>query len=64
MIKIWGDDVSGARSKQYNLHNNIYIAHSNLPGHLLQKEYFVKFCSTSPNAGILEQFAAVKQQLE
>ncbi|KAG8867809.1 hypothetical protein FRB98_003951, partial [Tulasnella sp. 332] len=62
-LKIWGDDVSGARSKQYNLHNNFYAAHVNLPTELLQHEFFVRFCSTSPNASIIEQFCALSHQV-
>lgn len=55
-IKAWGDDVSGNRSKQYNEHTNIYIAHANLPHKKLSQEYFVRFCSTSPNASAGAQF--------
>ncbi|KAJ7736973.1 hypothetical protein DFH07DRAFT_966662 [Mycena maculata] len=54
-VPIWADDVSGARSKQYQKHLNVYTANANLPGQLLQQEYFVRFVSTSPHAGALEQ---------
>lgn len=63
-IKPWCDDVSGGRSKQYQPHNNIYLSHANLPGHLLNQEYFVRFVSTTTHASSVEQFEAVKQQLE
>ncbi|KAG8914101.1 hypothetical protein FRC01_004225 [Tulasnella sp. 417] len=62
-IQIWGDDVSGNRSKQYNLHNNIYFSHANLPHRMLQQEYFVRFASTSPHASVVEQMAAAVQQI-
>ncbi|KAJ6569081.1 hypothetical protein B0H19DRAFT_1373408 [Mycena capillaripes] len=54
-VPVWADDVSGARSKQYQKHLNVYTANANLPGQLLQQEYFVRFVSTSPHAGALEQ---------
>ncbi|KAG8913665.1 hypothetical protein FRC01_004436, partial [Tulasnella sp. 417] len=62
-IQIWGDDVSGNRSKQYNLHNNLYFSHANLPHRMLQQEYFVRFASTSPHASVVEQMAAAVQQI-
>ncbi len=46
-IKVWADDVSGARSKQYNLHNNVYLSHCNLPGEMTNQEFFVRFAATS-----------------
>lgn len=63
MVSIWCDDVSGNQSKQYNKHMNIYMANSNLPGRLLQQEYFVRFVSTSPHATSPEQFSVVMDQI-
>ncbi|KAJ7694479.1 hypothetical protein B0H14DRAFT_3100616 [Mycena olivaceomarginata] len=49
---------------QYNKHMNMYMANSNLPGRLLQQEYFVRFVSTSPHTGSPEQFSAIKEQIQ
>ncbi|KAI0821964.1 hypothetical protein BC628DRAFT_708876 [Trametes gibbosa] len=57
-IKLWGDDVSGNRSKQYNAHTNVYFTHANLPHQKLAQQYHVKFSSTSQFATSGEQFDA------
>lgn len=61
---LWADDVSGNKTKMINAHKNLYASHGNLPGRLLQQEYFVRFVSTSPYAGTPEQFEAVKGMLQ
>ncbi|KAI0643901.1 hypothetical protein C8Q79DRAFT_914884, partial [Trametes meyenii] len=58
-IKLWGDNVSGNRSKQYNAHTNVYFTHANLPHRLLSQQYYIKFASTSQFASSGEQFDAV-----
>ncbi|KAJ7466179.1 hypothetical protein B0H11DRAFT_1733316 [Mycena galericulata] len=63
-VPVWADDVSGARSKQYQKHLNVYTANANLPGQLLQQEYFVRFVCTSPHAGALEQLKVVVDQVK
>ncbi|OJT10831.1 hypothetical protein TRAPUB_12643 [Trametes pubescens] len=57
-IKLWGDDVSGNRSKQYNAHTNVYFTHANLPHQKLAQQYHVKFSSTSQFASSGDQFDA------
>ncbi|KIJ51704.1 hypothetical protein M422DRAFT_157275, partial [Sphaerobolus stellatus SS14] len=54
-LVLWGDDVSGNKTKQWNVHWNWYFAHGGLPKCLLQQEYFIRFASTSPHASNLEQ---------
>jgi hypothetical protein len=63
-MPILANDVSRAQSKQYQKHINVYMANANLPRWLLQQEYFVKFVSTSPHAGSLEQLRAVVDQVK
>lgn len=60
-IMTWADDVSGNQTKQYNAHTNVYVANLALPHRKLQQEYFVRFCSTSQDAGALEQLDALGQ---
>ncbi|KAG8725305.1 hypothetical protein FRC09_002667 [Ceratobasidium sp. 395] len=63
-IEPWSNDVSGGRTKQYQPHNNIYLMHTNIPGKLLNQEFFIQFVSTATHASSTEQFAALRQQLE
>ncbi|KAF8505214.1 hypothetical protein JB92DRAFT_3084144 [Gautieria morchelliformis] len=60
-VFLWADDVRGNTSKLISAHKNIYHMHTNLPGQLLQQEYFIRFVSTSPEATTPEQFEAVKE---
>ncbi|KAK0219574.1 hypothetical protein EDD85DRAFT_924070 [Armillaria nabsnona] len=63
MVPLWGNDVSGNKSKQYNKHINIYAMNGCLPGQLLQQVYFMQFVSTSPHAISPEQFSAIWDQI-
>ena len=63
-VSLWANDVSGAKTKQYQKHINVYMTNANLSGQLLQQEYFVRFISTSPHAGALEQFKPIANQLK
>jgi hypothetical protein len=59
----WSDNVSGNVSKQYNPHMNIYLMNANIPHKKLSQEYFIRFCSTSPNASSGEQFDGMSEDL-
>ncbi|TEB34139.1 hypothetical protein FA13DRAFT_1707728 [Coprinellus micaceus] len=61
---LWADDVSGARSKQYQKHVNVYMNNSNLPGKLTQQEYFVHFIFASQEASAPEILGAVAKLVE
>lgn len=63
-IKLWSDDVSGNRSKQWNKHYNWCWTHAGLPQRLQHQEYFVRFLSTSPHATPLEQSEAIQKMLK
>ncbi|KAJ7144573.1 hypothetical protein C8R44DRAFT_602437 [Mycena epipterygia] len=63
-IMPWSDDVSGNVSKQYNPHMNIYIVNANIPHKKLSQEYFIRFCSTSPNASSGEQFDGMSEDFK
>ena len=63
-IKLWSDDVSGNRTRQWNKHFNWCWTHSGIPQQLQHQEYFVHFLSTSPHATALEQAEAIQKMLK
>jgi hypothetical protein len=60
---IFMDDVSGNISKQWNKHHAIYMSNANLPREMLEKEFFVRFVSSSPHAPPMELMRAMRESI-
>lgn len=60
---IFMDDVSGNISKQWNKHHAVYMSNANLPCEMLEKEFFVRFVTSSPHAAPMELMRAMKDSL-
>lgn len=63
-IPVWVDNVSGNSTKAYNKHINMYMQNSNLPGRLLNQEFFVHFVATSQHATSSEQMSALTKLIK
>lgn len=63
-VEVFGDDVSGNRSKAWNRHWNVYVSHRNLPRTIASNEFHVHFFSTSQDVPIYEQLNEVKRAIE
>lgn len=60
---IFMDDVSGNVSKQWNKHHVIYASNANLPREMLEKEFFLRFVTSSPHASPMELMKAMKDSI-
>ena len=60
---IFMDDVSRNISKQWNKHHAIYMSNANLPRKMLEKEFCVRFVTSSPHAVPMELMRAMKESL-
>ncbi|KAG1774085.1 hypothetical protein EV702DRAFT_1180886 [Suillus placidus] len=61
---IFMDDVSGNVSKQWNKHHAVYMSNASMPREMLEKEFCVRFVSSSPHASPMEIAKAVKESIE
>jgi len=62
-VIVFMDDVSGNISKQWNKHYVVYLSNANLPRTMLEKEFCVRFVSSSPHATPSELMKGVKDTL-
>jgi len=60
---IFMDDVSGNVSKQWNKHHAVYISNASMPREMLEKEFCVRFVSSSPHASPMELMKGVKESI-
>ncbi|KAJ3002667.1 hypothetical protein NUW54_g5724 [Trametes sanguinea] len=61
---VFMDDVSGNISKQWNKHHVVYISNANLPRQMLEKEFCIRFVTSSPHASPMELMAALKESIQ
>jgi hypothetical protein len=62
-VIIFMDDVSANISKQWNKHHVVYMSNANLPREMLDKEFCIRFVTSSPHASPSELMQAVKQSI-
>jgi hypothetical protein len=60
---VFMDDVSGNISKQWNKHHVIYMSNAALPREMLEKEFCVRFVSSSPHATPMELMCGFKESI-
>jgi hypothetical protein len=61
---VFMDDVSGNVLKQWNKHHAIYMSNANLPREMLEKEFCVRFVTSSPHAAPMELMAGMKDSIK
>lgn len=61
---VFMDDVSGNSTKQWNKHFVVYMSNGALPREMIDKEFNVRFVSTSAEATPMEMMAAVRASIE
>ena len=63
-LVLFMDDVSANVSKQWNKHHVVYMSNANLPREMLEKEFCVRFVTSSPHASPLELMQAVRESIK
>ncbi|KAH9165166.1 hypothetical protein EDB89DRAFT_1858608 [Lactarius sanguifluus] len=63
-VVLFMDDASANISKQWNKHIVVYLSNAGLPWEMLDKEFCVKFVTSSPNASPMELMRAVWDSIE
>ncbi|KAF8834899.1 hypothetical protein BDN67DRAFT_914006 [Paxillus ammoniavirescens] len=61
---IFMDDVSGNISKHWNKHHVVYMSNALIPHEMVEKEFCVRFVSSSPHATPLEPMQGVKDSIQ
>ncbi|KAH8980192.1 hypothetical protein EDB92DRAFT_1772723, partial [Lactarius akahatsu] len=62
-VVLFMDDASANISKQWNKHIVVYLSNAGLPREMLDKEFCVKFVTSSPNAPPMELMRAVRDSI-
>ncbi|KAG1833933.1 hypothetical protein EV424DRAFT_1468957 [Suillus variegatus] len=60
---IFMDDISGNISKQWNKHHAVYMSNANLPREMLEKEFCIRFITSSPHAAPMEMMSAMQESI-
>lgn len=63
-VLFFEDDVSGNVSKQWNKHYVVYGSNGNLKRAMIEKEFCVRFISSSPHASPLEIMKGVIDSIQ
>ena len=61
---VFMDDVSGNISKQWNKHYVIYMSNALLPRKTLEKQFFIRFVTSSLHASPMELMMVLKESIE
>ncbi|KAN0136748.1 hypothetical protein V8E53_005518 [Lactarius tabidus] len=63
-VIVFMDNASANISKQWNKHIVVYLSNAGLPREMLEKEFCVKFVTSSPNASPMELMRAVRDSMD